>query len=433
MLTMTKIADTSTTANQLRNNYALLDRVRDAADTKDKRSLKGSGVAATATAADSDSIGLKASSRGHECRSDISAARLPPTQKKSVSQTQVKVGSTIKVRDSRRLASPPVQGFHCNINISSPKLVDRKTKMRKFREHVKSHAASGQLFQESLDSIHAHLLHKELAECSVDSEPACSPLDKHNITKEYRTKMTDWMVEVCTSFKCSKRSYFLAVRCFDRYLMIMRKKGVVLTNKDVHCIGVTAMYLASKYEDIYPLHSKIVSEKIAHKAISAKEILTKEAEFLLLLDFQVDLVTHFDLHETIVDKLKFKLKGEPAFKLITEMSMLLTKMALQCVDFAVHSPSIVVAASFLAAINIRQKKLSDDEFCSKAKDAVLEMVQDDQNTVAGHEELKQRYRAQFSADNLAAVAEQLEDFFRRFDDWHCGLNQLKRFNKVPYE
>lgn len=183
------------------------------------------------------------------------------------------------------MASPPVQGFHCNIQISSPKLVDRKTKLLKFREHVKSHATGGQLFQESLDSIHAHLLRKELAECSIDNEPACSPLDKHNITKEYRTKMTDWMVEVCTSFKCSKRSYFLAVRCFDTYLMCMRKKGVVLTNKDVHCIGVTAMYLASKYEDIYPLHSKIVSEKIAHKAISAKEILAKEAEFLLLLEF----------------------------------------------------------------------------------------------------------------------------------------------------
>ena len=85
MLTMSKISDTTHMANQLRVNNALLDRVRDVADTKDKRSLKGSGVAATA--ADTDSIGLKASSRGHESRSDISAARLPQTQKKSVSQT----------------------------------------------------------------------------------------------------------------------------------------------------------------------------------------------------------------------------------------------------------------------------------------------------------------------------------------------------------
>ena len=34
--------------------------------------------------------------------------------------------------------------------------------------------------------------------------------------------------------------------------------------------GVTAMYLSSKYEDVMPLHSKVVSEKIAHNAISPK-------------------------------------------------------------------------------------------------------------------------------------------------------------------
>ena len=40
------------------------------------------------------------------------------------------------------------------------------------------------------------------------------------------------------------------------------------------------MYLSSKYEDIFPLHSKIVSDKIAHKAISARDILKREQEFL---------------------------------------------------------------------------------------------------------------------------------------------------------
>ena len=48
----------------------------------------------------------------------------------------------------------------------------------------------------------------------------------------------------------------------------MSTTGIVLQNKDVHAIGVTSMYLASKYEDIYPLHSKVVSQKIAHGAIT---------------------------------------------------------------------------------------------------------------------------------------------------------------------
>jgi hypothetical protein len=99
------------------------------------------------------------------------------------------------------------------------------------------------------------------------------------------------------------------------------------------------------------------------------------------------------LHETILDKLKFKLKGESSLKPISEMAMLLVKMALQCVDFCTSSPSIIVAASFLAAINIRSKSKTDDEFCQKAKAAVLEMIQEDESTVTGNEELKQRYRA----------------------------------------
>ena len=64
------------------------------------------------------------------------------------------------------------------------------------------------------------------------------------------------------------------------------------------------MYLASKYEDIFPLHSKIVSEKIAHKAISAEDILKKESEILKLFEFNLDFVTHFDYQETFFDKLR---------------------------------------------------------------------------------------------------------------------------------
>lgn len=106
--------------------------------------------------------------------------------------------------------------------------------------------------------------------------------------------MMDWMVEVCTSFKCSRRTYFLAVQLFDKYFLRIKEKGTTLNNKDVHCIGVTAMYLASKYEDIFPLHSKIVSEKIAHKAISCDDILSKEGDFLNLFEFNLDFITHFD-------------------------------------------------------------------------------------------------------------------------------------------
>ena len=122
-------------------------------------------------------------------------------------------------------------------------------------------------------------IHKNLV--GGDEKAPVSPLATHNVSKEYRTKMVDWMVEVTTSFKCTTRTYFLAVAIFDNYLRGMQGKKV-MENSDVHLVGVGCMYLASKYEDIYPLHSKVVSEKISHGAFSQKQILSREEEFLKL-------------------------------------------------------------------------------------------------------------------------------------------------------
>ena len=94
------------------------------------------------------------------------------------------------------------------------------------------------------------------------------------------------------------------------------------------------MYLASKYEDIFPLHSRIVSDKIAHKAIPARDILRKEQEFLRAFDFEMDFVTQFDFHQTYCDKLTRKMGGSSRLmKLISDMSMVLIKMSIQNIDF----------------------------------------------------------------------------------------------------
>ena len=53
---------------------------------------------------------------------------------------------------------------------------------------------------------------------AADPKPTVSTLHSHNISKEYRTKMVDWMVEVTTSFKCAVRTYFLAVAIFDNFI-----------------------------------------------------------------------------------------------------------------------------------------------------------------------------------------------------------------------
>jgi hypothetical protein len=44
-------------------------------------------------------------------------------------------------------------------------------------------------------------------------------------------------------------------------------------NEHVHLLGCSCMYLASKYEDIYPLDSKTISKKIAHNAFTKEQVI----------------------------------------------------------------------------------------------------------------------------------------------------------------
>ena len=46
---------------------------------------------------------------------------------------------------------------------------------------------------------------------------------------------------------------------FDKYMVACYHYGKELTNLDIHPMGITSIYLASKFEDVFPLHSKIVS------------------------------------------------------------------------------------------------------------------------------------------------------------------------------
>ena len=104
------------------------------------------------------------------------------------------------------------------------------------------------------------------------------------------------MIEVTTSFKCAPRTYSLAVALLDSYLRLNASRGRVIDNAEVHGIGVACMFVASKYEDIYPLHSRVVSDKISHGAFTQRQILKREQEFMRLFQFQFDLILPYDIH-----------------------------------------------------------------------------------------------------------------------------------------
>ena len=103
--------------------------------------------------------------------------------------------------------------------------------------------------------------------------------------------MVDWMIEVLTNFKCDDQTFFLAVSILDRYF-----KGKLDPREvsDLHIIGVTAMFISSKYEDIYPLKMKMVHEKIAHKKLPIEKIKQLEMDILKVINYRIPAPTSHD-------------------------------------------------------------------------------------------------------------------------------------------
>jgi hypothetical protein len=101
-------------------------------------------------------------------------------------------------------------------------------------------------------------------------------LKNHKVNGIYRAKMVDWMIEVLTAFKCADQTFFLAINIMDRYFDSLSRDNIVLELQDLHITGVVCMFMASKYEDVYPLLMKTVFNKIGHQKITVESIRNKE-------------------------------------------------------------------------------------------------------------------------------------------------------------
>lgn len=103
--------------------------------------------------------------------------------------------------------------------------------------------------------------------------------------------MVDWMIEVLTNFRCDDQTFFLAVSLLDRYFKNCQTRKEV---SDLHIIGVTSMFIASKFEDIYPLKMKTVFEKIAHKKLDISRIKDLELDMLSSIEYKIHAPTVLD-------------------------------------------------------------------------------------------------------------------------------------------
>ena len=96
------------------------------------------------------------------------------------------------------------------------------------------------------------------------------------------------------------------------------------------------MFIASKYEDIYPLKMRMVHEKIAHKKLSIERIKQQEMDIMKVIGYRVAVPTALDFlkyYLKIVLEIGYrKEEGNTEKVLVQKMSYYLAKMAVHDYD-----------------------------------------------------------------------------------------------------
>lgn len=102
---------------------------------------------------------------------------------------------------------------------------------------------------------------------------------QREITSHKRLILIDWLVEVCDEFKLSQATLFLTVNIVDRYLSRQSVPRATL-----QLLGVTALWIASKFEEVYPPTLADFVDVTSH-TYTAKQLKSMEAEVLKELQF----------------------------------------------------------------------------------------------------------------------------------------------------
>lgn len=155
--------------------------------------------------------------------------------------------------------------------------------------------------------------------------------------------LIDWLIEVHLKFKLVPETLYLTVNLIDRYLEIEEVK-----REKLQLVGVTAMLIACKYEEIYPPEVKDFVY-ITDNAYSKQEIMDMEYTMLKKFEFNVTIISSYRFLERIT---KLSNDNENVFYLAQYM------MELSLVEYRMikYKPSEIASAAIYLAhkINGRQ-------------------------------------------------------------------------------
>ncbi|XP_074373308.1 G2/mitotic-specific cyclin S13-7-like isoform X2 [Apium graveolens] len=157
------------------------------------------------------------------------------------------------------------------------------------------------------------------------------------INQKMRAILVDWLIEVHHKFELSPETLYLTVNIVDRYLA-----STMATRRELQLLGISAMLLASKYEEIWaPEVNDFVC--ISDRAYSHQQVLVMEKKVLGGLEWNLTVPTPYVF---LVRFIKASLPNEPD---VNNMTFFLAELGMMNYATVMYCPSMVAASAVYGA------------------------------------------------------------------------------------
>lgn len=212
---------------------------------------------------------------------------------------------------------------------SDPMMIDEEPK---WEDIDTNDGDDPQAVSEYVNEIYEHLMIKE----RKDKIPVNFLEKQSDINEKMRAILVDWLVEVHRMFKLIPETLFLAVNIIDRFLSIKP-----VSRDKLQLVGITAMLIASKYEEIYAPESNDFVY-ISDGAFSKDQILTMEQQILNTLNFNL-------LHPSPLHFLRRYSKAAGSDYTIHSLCKYLIELMLLDISYLKYNSSEIAAGSVYLA------------------------------------------------------------------------------------
>lgn len=156
--------------------------------------------------------------------------------------------------------------------------------------------------------------------------------NQNELEWKMRGILVDWLLEVHTRFRLLPETLFLAVNIIDRFL-----SAKIVQLDRLQLVGVTAMFIASKYEEVLSPHVQNFRH-VADDGFTEEEILSAERFVLAALNYDLSYPNPMNFLRRISKADNYDIQTRTLGKYLLEIG---------CLDhrFLAHPPSQVAAAA----------------------------------------------------------------------------------------